>query len=131
MKLPSIFKRRPTEKSPEVSTQPTKMETAVAIPAQKEGAAKETPNEKPQIKDPVEAVTAQNMDVIDVIAPASVEIDMDYLKINNVYFRTLFISGYPRFVSPGWLEQIINFNSSLDISFFIYPVEARGSLMIL
>ena len=128
MKLPSIFKKRPTEKSPEVSTQPTKMETAMAIPAQKEGAAKETPNEKPQIKDPVEAVTAQNMDVIDVIAPASVEIDMDYLKINNVYFRTLFISGYPRFVSPGWLEQIINFNSSLDISFFIYPVEGKGVL---
>src|SRR3989344_2225517 len=128
MKLPSIFKRRPTEKSPEVSTQPTKMETAMAIPAQKEGAAKETPNEKPQIKDPVEAVTAQNMDVIDVIAPASVEIDMDYLKINNVYFRTLFISGYPRFVSPGWLEQIINFNSSLDVSFFIYPIEGKSVL---
>jgi type IV secretory pathway VirB4 component len=128
MKFPSMFKKRPTEKSPEVSTQPTKTEAPVATPAQKEGVPKETPTEKPQIKDPVEAVVGQNMDVIDVVAPAAVEIDMDYLKINNVYFRTLFISGYPRFVSPGWLEQIINFNSSLDISFFIYPVEGKGVL---
>jgi len=120
MKLPSIFKKRPTEKSLET--------TPVTIPAKKEGALSEALNEKPQIKNPVEAVISQNMDVVDVIAPNAVEIDTDYLKINNVYFRTLFISGYPRFVSPGWLEQIINFNSSLDISFFIYPVEGKGVL---
>lgn len=83
---------------------------------------------KPQIQDPVAAVLEQNMDIIDVIAPQSVEIDFDYIKINNVYLRTLFVSGYPRFVSPGWLEQVINFNSSLDISFFIYPIEAKGIL---
>ncbi|OGM63530.1 hypothetical protein A3A52_01345, partial [Candidatus Woesebacteria bacterium RIFCSPLOWO2_01_FULL_39_14] len=44
------------------------------------------------------------------------------------YLRSLFVSGYPRFVSPGWLEQVVNFNSSLDISFFIYPIEGKGVL---
>ena len=80
---------------------------------------------KPEIIDPNKAV-ADGMDVLDVIAPKTLEIDFDYLKINGVYFRTLFVSGYPRFVSPGWLEQIINFDSSLDISFYVYPVEVRG-----
>jgi len=76
-------------------------------------------SEKPKIVDPVKAVSEQKMELLDVIAPSATEIDMDYIKINNVYLRSLFVSGYPRFVSPGWLEQVVNFNSSLDISFFI------------
>lgn len=83
---------------------------------------------KPKISDPVRAVFEENQKLIDVIAPEKVEIEFDYIKINNVYLRTLFVSGYPRFVSPGWLEQIINFNSSLDISFFIYPIESKDVL---
>ncbi|OGM10380.1 hypothetical protein A2Y68_01885 [Candidatus Woesebacteria bacterium RBG_13_46_13] len=64
----------------------------------------------------------------DIIAPQSLETEFDYVKINNVYFRTLFVAGYPRFVSPGWLEPIINFDSSLDISFYLYPVEGKTVL---
>jgi len=85
-------------------------------------------SEKPKIVDPVKAVSEQKMELLDVIAPSATEIDMDYIKINNVYLRSLFVSGYPRFVSPGWLEQVVNFNSSLDISFFIYPIEGKGVL---
>ena len=33
-----------------------------------------------------------------VIAPETMEIDFDHLVVNGVYFRTLFVSGYPRFV---------------------------------
>lgn len=83
---------------------------------------------KPRILDPRKAIGKQNMDLVDVIAPKSINIDFNHIKINDVYFRTIYVSGYPRFVSPGWLEQIINFNSSLDISFFIYPVEGKDVL---
>jgi len=65
---------------------------------------------------------------LDVIAPGSIEIDFNHIKINDTYFRTIFVSGYPRFVSPGWLEQIVNFNSSLDIAFYIYPIEGKTVL---
>ncbi len=85
-------------------------------------------NIKPTIIDSGEELLKKNLQVLDIVAPQSIDIDFDYIKINNVYFRTLFISGYPRFVSPGWLEQIINFDSSLDISFYVYPIEAKGVL---
>ena len=84
--------------------------------------------QKPQFIDPNLAINDMKMDIIDVVAPELVEIDFDFMRINNVYLRTLFVSGYPRFVSPGWLEQVINFNSSLDISFFIYPIEGKSVL---
>lgn len=128
MKLPKLFKKAEVKKGSEPKNQPVNVVTPQISPKQKDFTVKESPSEKPMIKNPVDAIVEQNMDIIDVVAPSAVEIDMDYLKINNVYFRTLFISGYPRFVSPGWLEQIINFNSSLDISFFIYPVEGKGVL---
>ena len=71
---------------------------------------------------------AQGENLLNVIAPQAIEEDFDYIKINDVYFRTLFVAGYPRFVAPGWLEPVVNFDSSLDISFFIYPVDGKSVL---
>lgn len=83
---------------------------------------------KPRILSPNLAVYQKQLGVLDVIAPESLEVDFDFVRINDVYFRTLFVAGYPRFVSPGWLEPVINFDSSLDISFSIYPVEGKSVL---
>ena len=66
------------------------------------------------------------VDVRDIIAPPAIEVDFDYIKIGNMYYRTLYVSGYPRFVGANWLAPLINFNHSLDISFYYYPVEAKG-----
>jgi hypothetical protein len=64
--------------------------------------------------------------VKDIIAPGAIEIDFSYQKIANTYFRTLFVSGYPRFVNANWLAPLINFERSLNVSMYIYPVEGRG-----
>ena len=63
--------------------------------------------------------------VTDLIAPSAVEVDFDYLKINSKYYRTLFVAGYPRFVSANWLYPLISFDHSLFISMFVYPQEAK------
>jgi type IV secretory pathway VirB4 component len=68
------------------------------------------------------------VDVQDIIAPPAMEVDFDYVKIGASYFRTLFVTGYPRFVGANWLSPLINFDHSLDISFFHYPAETKGIL---
>ena len=82
---------------------------------------------KPKVVDPNLAI-AQGMDLLDAIAPQSIEEDFDYIKINDIYFRTVFVGGYPRFVAPGWLEPVVNIDTSLDISFYIYPVDGKTVL---
>jgi len=62
----------------------------------------------------------------DLIAPEAIEVDFNHLKIGEQYTRTLFIAGYPRFVSANWLSPLINFDHSLDISMFIYPIEGKA-----
>lgn len=64
--------------------------------------------------------------VKDVIAPEAIEVDFSDIKINDTYYRTLFVAGYPRFVNANWLSPLINFPHSLSISMFIYPVEGKG-----
>jgi len=81
---------------------------------------------KPTVTNPID--DDKDLDLLDLIAPNAIEVDFDYVKIGDAYLRTLFIAGYPRFVSPGWLDQVINFNGTLDISFFIYPVESKDIL---
>ncbi len=66
--------------------------------------------------------------VQDVIAPPALDVDFSYLKIGNTYTRTLFVAGYPRYVSANWLGPLINFDQSLQISMFIYPVEGKSIL---
>lgn len=64
----------------------------------------------------------------DIIAPAAIEVDFDYIKIGSTYFRTLFVVGYPRFVQANWLSPLINFEHTLEIALYAYPVEAKGVL---
>lgn len=66
-----------------------------------------------------------DMSIQDIIAPIDLEIDFNHLQMGDYYFKTLFISGYPRFVGPNWLSPIINFEHSLRISTFYYPVESK------
>lgn len=86
------------------------------------------PRLKPKVTNPNLTIESGEMSLHDAIASDHVEVDFDHVKVNNVYYRTLFVAGYPRFVAPGWLEPVVNFNSSLDISFYIYPVAGKSVL---
>ncbi|MBI2022338.1 ATP-binding protein [Candidatus Daviesbacteria bacterium] len=70
----------------------------------------------------------QRLSLIDTIAPSKIEVDFTYLKINERFYRSFFVSSYPRYVSPNWLEPLINFDHTLNISMFIYPSESNTVL---
>lgn len=64
----------------------------------------------------------------DVLAPASLEVDFSNIRINDRYYRSFFVSNYPRYVEANWLEPLVDFDHTLTISMFIYPSESRGVL---
>lgn len=73
-------------------------------------------------------VLQETKNVQDIIAPAAIEVDFSHLKIGDKYLRTLFVVGYPRYVSANWLAPLINFNHSLDIAMYVYPSDSKGTL---
>jgi hypothetical protein len=64
----------------------------------------------------------------DVIAPSSLEVDFNYIRIDNRYYRTLFVAAYPRFVGINWLSPLINFDATLSLSMYIYPTDGKAIL---
>lgn len=85
--------------------------------------------QKPKKQESAEKKLAKGIpSVTDIIAPSAMEIDYNYIKIGDKYYRTLFISGYPRFVGANWLEPIINFDHTIILSMYYYPMNARNVL---
>ncbi len=61
--------------------------------------------------------------VRDLIAPAAYQIFPNYLLLGDTYVRTMFVTTYPRYVGIGWGAPIINYNGTIDIGMFFYPVK--------
>jgi conjugal transfer ATP-binding protein TraC len=81
--------------------------------------------EAPGVKTPPQILAEGMLNVRDIIAPSAIEVDFSNIKIGNMYYRTMFVSGYPRFVGANWLSPIINFEHTLLMSMFYYPVKSR------
>lgn len=63
--------------------------------------------------------------VLDIIAPGGLNITPNYLQLGNFFVRSMFVYTYPRYLETNWLSPIINYDATLDISQFIYPVETN------
>jgi len=60
---------------------------------------------------------------MDIIAPASIEVNQNYIQMEEKLAKTYFVFSYPRYLTTGWLSPIINMDIPLDISFFFHPIE--------
>ena len=67
-------------------------------------------------------------DAVDVLSYAGLEENIDYLCIDGVYIRTLYISGYPFVANSGWMDMLINFNHDTDIAYHVTEVNALHAL---
>lgn len=65
-----------------------------------------------------------NQQQLNQIAPQSIEITPDTVKINKQYTRTLNINQYPPEIMDGWLAPVIASNENITISTHIYPGNA-------
>ncbi len=118
MKLP--FSKKPSAPTAGQPPQPT---------ASVKPVVKEQPNQKQILKSlAMQSLEKGLTSIIDIIAPSSVEVDFRYIRVGDAFYTTLFIAGYPRYVSPGWLESIIDYDHTMDISMFCYPTSSADVL---
>lgn len=73
-------------------------------------------------------LTFGEQDALDIMTYAGLEEKVDYINIDGVFIRTLFISGYPFVASSGWMDSLINFNHDADISYHLHEVNALSAL---
>ncbi|MBI2589857.1 ATP-binding protein [Candidatus Berkelbacteria bacterium] len=62
------------------------------------------------------------VNVLDYIAPAAFAVTPQYVQLENLYAKTLFVYSYARYLNTNWLSRIVNLDIQADISMFIYPL---------
>jgi len=80
------------------------------------------------ILSPTETLQRGMVSLVDVLAPSSIEVDFNFIRVGERFYKTFFVVGYPRYVSPNWLSPVIDFSHSLNVSMFIYPTSSSDIL---
>ncbi len=71
------------------------------------------------------AVESGASSLLDIIAPAAVQITPNALQLGSYFCQTLYVYTYPRYVQTNWLSPLINSDLELDVSIYIYPQESE------
>ena len=66
--------------------------------------------------------------VRDLIAPAALQTNPNYLIVSGKYCRTYYTLAYPRFLSVNWHAPLMGLDTPIDLSLFIYP-EDPGKIL--
>ena len=77
--------------------------------------------EGPSMKD-------QLMTLADVMAPSAVDITPKSINISGVNARVYYAVSYPRYLTDGWIEPVLNLTRELDVSIFIHPIDTADTL---
>jgi len=83
---------------------------------------------KKREKIPEKIFEAELITVKDIIAPSSIVLNPNYLKLGNRFTKSFFIFSYPRYLSSVWLSPIINLEIPMDIATHIHPFSSEHVL---
>ena len=70
-----------------------------------------------------EIFAGKAVEITDIIAPSSIALSANYLKLGKRFAKPFFIFSYPRYLSTGWFSPIINLDTPMDISIFVNPID--------
>ncbi len=69
--------------------------------------------------------------MLDIIAPAGMEVKTKEIILNDQIVRTLYAYNWPNFIFPNWMAQVINMDAPMDISHFVYPSSNKAIMKML
>ncbi len=86
-----------------------------------------TPEEREAVKRYEEGL--QKM--LDLIAPAGMQVRNKDIIMNDLYARTFYTYNWPNYIYPNWLAQTINMTATMDIAQYIYPSSNKAIMKML
>ncbi len=67
----------------------------------------------------------------DLLAPSSFEVAYDHVKMDGLYAQTFFVYTYPRYIDTNWMTPIVNYDVTMDVAQFIYPIDSGEIMKVL
>lgn len=81
-----------------------------------------------QKEEPKKIFETPPVNIKDLIAPSSIILAADHIKLGERLVRSFFIFSYPRYLSTAWFSPIINLDIPMDIGFHIHPIDTSQIL---
>jgi len=99
----------------------------------KEAGVKEqlTAEEKQELMEAEKLYQEGMASVRDLIAPSSMKIDYDKIRVEGMTAQSFYVYAYPRFLDTNWLSPIINFDVTMDMTQYIYPIDSAAIMRVL
>jgi conjugal transfer ATP-binding protein TraC len=104
---------------------PAAANTAANPPKNEEGKLDYTKLSSEEKKKVIEAekIFQKGLSTIrDMISPSSMEVNFNHLLVDGMFAQSFFVYTYPRYIETNWLSPIVNFDVTMDMSQFVYPV---------
>ncbi len=73
-------------------------------------------------------VTDSLLTLTDVVAPSAISITPRNINVSGTLARVFYAVSYPRYLTDGWLEPILNMEKELDVSIVIHPINTAETL---
>jgi conjugal transfer ATP-binding protein TraC len=108
-----------------------KAESAAAKADVKKNKSKEQMEHRKKILEAEKIYQEGIASIRDLIAPSSFEVAYDHIKVDGMYSQTFFVYTYPRYIDTNWLSPVVNFDVTMDISQFIYPISSEAIMKTL
>jgi len=81
--------------------------------------------EKKELEVPEKIFEAEPLNVVDFVSPPGLELGSNFIRLGKKIVKTFFVFSYPRYLSAIWMSPVINLDASMDISFFIHPIDTE------
>ena len=59
----------------------------------------------------------------DLISPAGIKIESNFMQIGDKFSRSLFVFTYPRYLATNWFSPIMSMDKEFNVSMFVHPIE--------
>lgn len=71
---------------------------------------------------------APSVNIRDIIAPSSISLSSDHMKVGERMAKSFFIFSFPRYLSTAWFSPIINLDTPMDIGLHIHSTDTSQVL---
>lgn len=90
-----------------------------------------TPEERKKLVEAEKIFQHGLVTIRDLIAPSSMDVEYDHLRLEGLYAQSFFVYSYPRYIDANWLSPVVNFDVTMELSQFIYPIDSSKIMKIL
>jgi hypothetical protein len=129
--FPSVNSKKVNETPRTDSGKPPISEPSAEVVGDSEVSEKLSTEEKLKLIELEKIYREGQVSILDLIAPSAFQVSVNTLEVGGVYAQSFYVYTYPRYIEANWLSPVVNFDATVDVSQFVYPIDSYAIMKVL